>query len=235
MRLTLALLLLCGPQETSSVAGKVSAPEGAAQKRLRAKIRYAGPGIELHKPPDPSPAVVWLEKAPAAKVEPRTVEIRQEGLELRPRVVAIPVGSTVKFPNADDVFHNVFSFSKAKRFDLGRYPKGESKSETFDARGQVDLRCEVHDHIRGFVHVFDHPYYAVAAEDGSYAIPKVPPGKYTLVAWKEFFEPVRQEIEVKADGAKVDVTMARSDDRSPDPDRDRPAERKVGGACCDAR
>jgi len=229
MRLTVALLLLLPtPQDTPSpVSGKVSATEGAAQKKIRAKLKYAGPGAEFHKAPDPSPAVVWLDKVPAAKVEPKTVQMRQEGLELRPRVLALPAGSTVQFPNQDDVFHNLFSYSKPKRFDLGRYPKGESQSVTFDAKGQVDLRCEVHDHIRGYIHIFDHPYFAVAAEDGSYTIPKVPPGKYTLVAWKEFFEPVRQEIEVKADGAKVDVTMARFDDL--------PAERKVGAACCDAR
>jgi len=227
MRLTLALLLLFAPQDAGSITGKISAPEGAAQKKLRAKIKYVGPGVEQHKDPDPSPAVVWLDKMPAQKMEPKSLEIRQEGLELRPRVVAVPAGSSVKFPNGDDLFHNIFSYSKAKRFDLGRYPKGESKTETFDAKGQIDLRCEVHDWIRGFIHVFDHPYYAVAAEDGSYAIPKVPPGKYTLVVWKEFFEPVRQEIEVKADGAKVDVTMAVF--------QDRPADRKVGAACCDAR
>jgi len=235
MRLTLALLLLCGPQEAASVAGKISAPDGAAQKKVRAKIKYVGPGVEFHKPPDPSPAVVWLEKAPAAKMEPRTIEIRQEGLELRPRVVALPVGSTVKFPNADDVFHNIFSFSKSKRFDLGRYPKGESKSETFEAKGQIDLRCEVHDHIRGFIHVFDHPYFAVAAEDGSYTIPKVPPGKYTLVVWKELFETVRKEIAVPGDAKDYDVTLACFQDRPLDPARDKPADRTVGSACCDTR
>src|SRR5215831_7213289 len=111
MRLLLALLLLCSPQESASISGKVSAPEGASQKKLRAKIKYAGPGADQHTAPDPSPAVVWLEKVPAVKMEPRTLEIRQEGLELRPRIVAIPVGSTVKFPNNDDLFHNIFSYS----------------------------------------------------------------------------------------------------------------------------
>lgn len=228
MRLLLALLLLCAPRpDAGTVAGKVDAPEGAAQRKLRAKIKYAGPGVEKHTDPDPSPAVVWIEKAPASKVEPRTVEIRQEGLEFRPRVLAIPLGSTVKFPNNDDVFHNVFSYSKSKRFDLGRYPKGESKSETFDAKGQVDLRCEVHDHLRGYIHVFDHPYYAVAKEDGTYSIPNVPPGKYTLVAWKEFFDPVRKDIEVTAEGAKLDFTLAGVTDR--------PVDRTVAAGCCDAR
>lgn len=228
MRLTLALLLLCSPQEAaSSISGKVTATEGAAQKKVRAKLKYAGPGAELHKPPDPSPAVVWLEKAPAGKVEPRTAEMRQEGLEIRPRVLALPVGSTVNFPNGDDVFHNVFSYSKLKRFDLGRYPKGESKSVTFEAKGLIDLRCEVHDHIRGYIHLFDHPYYTVAAEDGSYTIPKVPAGTYTLVVWKEFFEPVRKEIRVPGDAKDFDVTLALFQERSPG--------REAGEACCNAR
>jgi plastocyanin len=228
MRLSLALLLLWAPREAGTVSGAVSATEGAAQKKLRLKVsRYVGPGVANHKDPDPSPAVVWLEGAAAAPTEARSVEVRQEGLEFRPRVLAVPVGSTVKFPNGDDIFHNVFSYSKAERFDLGKYPKGESKSVEFKTKGMVDVRCEVHEHMRCYIHVFDHPYFAIAAADGSYRIPKVPPGKYTLVAWKEFFDPVRREIDVTADGAKVDVTLACI--------LNRPADAVVGAACCDAR
>lgn len=227
MRLLLLAFLLISPQEKPGLRGRIHAPEGAAQKRLRMKIKYAGPGVADRKDPDPSPAVVWLEGAPAGKVEAKTLEVRQEGLEFRPRVLAIGTGSTLKFPNGDDLFHNVFSYSKAERFDLGRYPKGESKSVTFEKKGQIDVRCEVHDHMRAYIHVFDHPYFAVAAEDGSYAIPAVPPGTYVLVAWKEFFDPVRREVEVKADGATVDLTLAAI--------LERPAERVLGAACCDAR
>lgn len=227
MRFCLALLLLWTPVEAGPVTGKITAAEGSPQKKLRLKIKYAGPGIATHRDPDPSPAVVWLEGVPTVKMDPRTVVVRQEGIEFRPRILAIPVGSTVSFPNGDDVFHNVFSYSKAERFDLGKFPKGESKSVEFKTKGLVDVRCEVHDHMRSYIHVFDHPYYAVAAEDGTYVIPKVPAGKYTLVAWKEFFDPLRQDIEVKADGAKIDVTLAGL--------LDRPADRTLGAACCDAR
>jgi plastocyanin len=227
MRLLLALLLLCAPlPDAGTLTGRIDAPEGASQKKLRQKV-YSGGAVAGQKDPDPSPAVVWLEGATAARSEARSVEIRQEGLEFRPRILAIPAGSTVKFPTGDDIFHNVFSYSKAQRFDLGRYPKGESKDVLFEKKGQVDVRCEVHNHMRAYVHVFDHPYFAVAAPDGTYSIPKVPPGKYTLVAWKEFFDPVRQDVEVKADGAKVDVTLSVL--------LDRPADRSVGAACCDAR
>ena len=127
MRLCLALLLLvAAPQDGAVVSGKVTAPEGAGQKRLRAKL-YSGEAVAGRKDPDPTLAVVWLEGVAApAKVEPRTAVIRQEGLEFRPRALAVTVGSKVDFPNDDDLFHNVFSFSKSNRVELGSYPKGES-------------------------------------------------------------------------------------------------------------
>lgn len=225
MRLCLALLLLWNAQDGVAVSGRVSAPEGAAQKRLRTKLY--GEAIAGRKDPDPTLAVVWLEGVPPAKVDVKTHVIRQEGLEFRPRAVAIGVGSKVDFPNEDDLFHNVFSYSKAQRIEVGSYPKGESKVITFERKGLVDVRCEVHKHMRAYIHVFDHPWFAVAAPDGSYSIPNVPPGKYTLVAWKEFFDPVRQEIEVKAGGTKLDVTLSAL--------LDRPADRTVGADCCDAR
>jgi len=226
MRLCLALLLLISPQDGGIVSGKIAAPEGAGQKRLRAKL-YGNEVVAGRKEADPTLAVVWLEGVPAAKVEPQSAVVRQNGLEFRPRALAVSVGSKVDFPNDDDLFHNVFSYSKSDRIELGSYPKGESKSVEFKKKGTYELRCEVHKHMRAFVHVFDHPYFAVAAADGSYSIPKVPPGKYTLVAWKEFFDPVRQEVEVKADGAKVDLTLSVL--------LDRPADRTVGAACCNAR
>jgi plastocyanin len=226
MRLCLILALFWTPQATATVSGKVIAPEGAAQTRLRKKL-YAGETIVGHKEPDAPLAVVWLEGVAPAKVDPKPAVIRQAGLEFRPRALAVPVGSKVDFPNDDDLLHNVFSFSRSNRLELGSYPKGESKSVVFDKKGLVDLRCEVHKHMRAYIHVFDHPYFAVAAADGTWSIPNVPPGKYTLVAWKEFFDPVRQDVEVKADGAKVDVTLSAL--------LDRPADRTVGAACCDAR
>jgi plastocyanin len=225
MRLCLALVLLWNPQETSAVSGKITAPETAVQKRLRTKLYNEA--VAGRKDPDPTLAVVWIEGAPAAKVEPKTASIRQAGLEFRPRAVAVGVGSKVEFPNEDDLFHNVFSFSKIQRIEGGSYGKGETKVEVMEKKGLIDIRCDVHKHMRAYVHVFDHPYFAVAAPDGSYTIPNVPPGKYTIVAWKEFFEPVRQEIEVKAGGTKKDLPMTAF--------LDRPADRTVGPACCDAR
>src|SRR5688572_18918474 len=119
MRLCLILVLLWIPQASGTVSGRISAPDGAAQKRLRAKL-YGNEAVAGHKPADLTLAVVWLEGVAApAKVETKPSVIRQDGLEFRPRALAITVGSKVDFPNDDDLFHNVFSFSKSNRIELG--------------------------------------------------------------------------------------------------------------------
>lgn len=209
MHLIVALWLAC--QDGGVVSGKVTVPEAATQKKTRLKLRYAGQtGLGEKKDPSPSPAVVYLEGAPSGKAEGKVEEIRQEGLEFRPRVLSVQVGTTVRFPNGDSLYHNVFSYSQPKRFDLGRYDKGESREVTFDRKGRVDVFCEIHEHMRAFVIVVDSPHHAVARPDGTYALPKAPPGTYTLVAWHESFEPVRQEVEVTASGAKVDLRFTRA-------------------------
>jgi len=221
MRVCLALLLLAPTsQEAGDVRGRVALAPGAKPKK-RVKVNYKGPGMSAHKPPSPAPFVVWLEGPPSAKAEGKTAEMLQEGLEFRPKVLAVQAGTVVRFPNADDIQHNVLSYSTAKTFDLGRYSKGESREAVFDRPGVVDLGCEVHPHMSGYIVVVDHPHFALAKEDGSFAIPKVPPGAYTLVAWKEGFEPARRPIEVGAAGATLDVQIARADEAE-----------AVGSGCC---
>src|SRR6516165_4186326 len=102
MRLCLALLLLVSPQEGASVSGKIAAPDGTSQKRLRTKL-YGTEAVAGHKDPDPTLAVVWLEGVAPAKVESKSAVIRQEGLEFRPRALAVGAGSKVEFPNEDDL------------------------------------------------------------------------------------------------------------------------------------
>ena len=223
MRAILAcLLFLPTPQEAGDLKGTVTLAEGATPKK-RLKVAYKGPGIAARKPESPAPIVVWLEGPPASTAQGKTAEVLQEGLEFRPKVLVVQAGTTVKFPNADDVQHNVFSYSKPKRFDLGRYGKGESKDVVFDEKGLVELGCEVHEHMRGYVLVVEHPWFTLAKEDGSFTLPKVPPGKHVLVAWKEGFEPVRREIE--AGGGQVDLKIAREGGPAPD-------GTALAGRCC---
>ena len=227
---TLLSLLL----QDAAVSGTVHFPEnGKAKPRL--KIRYPDqtPRQEMKEQPF-SPALVYLEGLPAAKPADGVVEVKQEGLQFQPRAVAVQRGMRVSFPNLDKEYHNVFSYSKAKRFDLGRFPKGETREVRFDDPGLVRVFCEIHEHMRAFVLVVDTPCYASVSQDGKFSLPKVPAGTYTLVAWHEQYEAVRQKVEVKAPGVQVDVTFAKaasaSDPSSATATEGRPVERALG--CC---
>ena len=201
----LSLLL----QEQKSISGKVAFPEDPGPKP-RLKVRYPDQSPRQEKKEAPfSAALLYLEGAPSAKPAEGLVEIKQEGLQFQPRAVVLQRGMRVSFPNLDKEYHNVFSYSKAKRFDLGRYPRGETREVTFDELGLVRIFCEIHEHMRAYVLVVDHPYYAAAAQDGRFKIPNVPPGTYTLVAWHERFESVRKKIEVKADDVEVDLSFTK--------------------------
>ncbi len=122
-----------------------------------------------------------------------------------PRVLAITVGTTVDFPNSDGVYHNVFSLSGAKRFDLGRYPAGRSRSVRFDRPGIVRVFCEIHSHMSAFILVFNHRYFALTAADGRYQINRVPPGRYTLVAWHEGSVRESRPVVVTEDAGSVEA------------------------------
>ena len=127
-----------------------------------------------------------------------------------PAAVVVPVGGSVTFPNGDPFFHNVFSYSSAQRFDLGRYPAGESKTVDFPDPGIVEVFCEVHEFMRGAILVAENPYHAIVGADGSFRMDGVPPGTYTIAFWHPDYRPVRQEVVVEEAGtAWVSVELSR--------------------------
>jgi len=123
--------------------------------------------------------------------------IRQVNETFVPQVLAIQTGETVHFPNDDPFFHNVFSLSGARSFDLGRYPKNQVRSVKFDRPGIVKVFCHIHSHMNAVIRVFDHPYFCRAGSDGTFSITHIPEGTYTLVAWHERLKLQRQVIRVQ--------------------------------------
>jgi plastocyanin len=165
--------------------------------------RVAGRLTMLEKKGKPSPdlgaAVVYLERH-AAPASPLATEIAISDKEFVPRVVAVPVGSAVRFTNHDPFEHNVFSVSEPASFDLGQYGRGEGKQWTFTKPGLVRVFCNVHPRMVAFVHVLATRYYTQPAADGTFAIEDVAPGQYALHAWHERSPEVVRELSVAAAG-----------------------------------
>ena len=209
--LALALLLTTA---TSPAQPRLGAIRGRVQV-LRAVMpaeRRPNPA-DLGTPPpreipDRRRAVVYLETAPAAALESREpvrASMDQRNETFLPHVLTIDQGTLVDFPNNDTTYHNVFSLSKTRKFDLGRYARGKSKSIRFERAGVVRIFCDIHSHMSAFVLVFSHPYYAKAEVDGRYRIDNVPPGTYTVSAWHEGEVADTKTVTVPAQGGDVDL------------------------------
>lgn len=148
---------------------------------------------------DESNAVVYAEKIPAETIRPakNNIILDQFNLAFMPHVLPVLVGTTVSFPNSDDVRHNVFSFSSPKRFNLGIYPKGAVRQVTFDQPGEIVLLCNIHLEMAAYVLVLETPYFAATSKDGSYSIDDLSAGKYKLSAWHERCQaPMPRAIEI---------------------------------------
>jgi plastocyanin len=150
--------------------------------------------------------VAWAGAAGPAARAPATVN--QRNRRIIPRVTAIQVGTEVHFPNQDDVFHNLFSLSDPKKFNLGRYPPGQSESEVFNAPGVVRLFCDIHSEMSAVILVLETPFFTRPAADGSYQIPNLPAGTHAVIAWHDRAPPDTVLVTV-ADGrvAQADFSL----------------------------
>jgi plastocyanin len=143
--------------------------------------------------------MMWPKSGKFAKRTPKHRIIEQRGKEFGPHVMAVPVGSTIAFPNFDPIFHNVFSLSKTKPFDLGMYKNGESREVKVDKAGIVRLGCNLHASMSAYLIVVDAPAYVSTNADGTFSFASLAPGKYRVQAWNErSAEPLETEVEVKA-------------------------------------
>jgi plastocyanin len=191
----------------------------AIQRTVTAPVRR--PGIAdfgtsaQPEVPDLPRAIVFLESpdVPETSVlrsqplQPGRARMDQRNETFVPHVLAIDVGTRVDFPNNDQTFHNVFSLSKAKHFDLGRYGRNQSKTIRFDKPGVVRVFCDIHSHMNAFVVVFNHPYHALTDDDGRYRIDNIPAGTYGVTAWHEGSARDMRSVTIPPGGGVVDLDL----------------------------
>ena len=182
-----------------SVACITAAQLGIAQGRVAGRVTLLEKGGKSS--PDLGAAVVYLDGAADGAARPVTVDLAINDKEFVPRVVVVPVGSTVRFQNHDPFDHNVFSASGPNPFDLGQYGRGEARSWTFTSHGLVRIFCNVHPRMVAFVQVLAGRHFTQAAADGSFEIVDVPPGTWAVHAWHERSPPVARTVSVTTAGA----------------------------------
>jgi plastocyanin len=194
------------PPRNGTIRGRVELRHVLAPVERRPNVSDLGSAADRDAT-DRLRSVVYLEAAPRRALDqtdsPRAV-MDQRNETFVPHLLAVMTGTTVDFPNSDRIYHNVFSLSKARTFDLGRYAVGRSKSIRFERPGIVRVFCDIHSHMSAFILVFNHPFFAITDTDGRYRIDSVPPGNYNAIAWNEGVASAPKPI-VVADGATAEL------------------------------
>ncbi len=197
------------PTDTSvagSVRGSVMLTARLSSRKPRARLEsaYGAPAAPARPVNELVNVIVYLQTIPPHPTRPPSrFAIRQHHEAFAPHVLPVLMGDTVDFPNEDPFFHNVFSLSRAKTFDLGRYPTGASKAVGFDRPGVVQVFCHIHSDMRATVLVLENPYFTVADSAGRYVLTGVPPGEYRLVAWHERIRPAVRRVTIAAGTAST--------------------------------
>jgi plastocyanin len=206
------------PAATGQIEGTVEISSVLSARRPRIRIYGdAGPGSV---PPSRAGVdtlaelrnvVVYVQSDrshPLAAADTRHYAMAQQDEQFVPHILPVVRGATVEFPNEDDVYHNVFSLSSAKSFDLGRYPRGASRSVSFNAPGTVQVFCHIHADMSAVILVLDNQFFATPDAAGHFVIDSLPPGEYSIVGWHERIKPVVRHVTVTPGGtAHVDFNI----------------------------
>jgi len=179
------------------VEGRVELPksQAAAIANKRYEVVSKAGVIAL----DPAVAVVYLEGSFPSPPSPPRAQMAQKDLAFVTPLLPVRVGTIVEFPNLDDTYHDIFSYSKPKRFDIGRYRSDERPipSEVFDQPGLVALHCDIHEHMRAIILVLATPYFTKSDPEGRYRLGDLPSGHYTLKAWVNSTTTLERPVELK--------------------------------------
>src|SRR4051812_8746708 len=183
----------------ASVEGRVELPKTKSAPVMAKRYEIVTSGGVLGT--NPPLAVVYLEGSFSKPASLPTKQVAQKDLAFLPALLPVQVGTKVEFPNLEkDTYHNIFSYSPTKRFDLGRYRPDEKPvpSVVFDVAGLVTLRCDIHEHMRGLILVLATPYFTTSDENGRFRLTGLPAGHYTLKAWVDSRTTREQAVDLKS-------------------------------------
>ena len=192
-------VLFSGPATGLDLEGTLRLREDGKLKQDR-EVRFA---VVYYEPQAPAPA-------PAAPAQPFAITMSRKAFE--PRVLAVPVGSRVAFPNDDRILHNVFSLSPGNRFDLGLYRRGESAEALISSPGVVQVFCNVHHSMVAYVVALETPHYTHPDADGRFVLRDLPEGPGRLIVWHERADPLRRDLDLPLAAAldlEVELTKPR--------------------------
>jgi len=196
----LALLLPGLALADATIEGRVTLPKRRPKAVINQRYEIVSKGGILAT--SPPLAVVYLAGVFPRPAVAAVVTMAQQDLAFVPSLLPVQLGTKVEFPNLDDTYHNIFSYSPAKRFDLGRY-RGDEKpvpAQVFDVPGLVTVRCDIHEHMRALILVLETPHFVVTDEEGRFQLKGVPPGRYVLKAWLDSKTVREQPVEVTDHG-----------------------------------
>jgi plastocyanin len=204
MRLALLFCAVLGASlklahSQASVEGRVDLPKARSAPVMTKRYEVVTTGGVLGT--NPPLAVVYLEGSFPKPASLPAKQVAQKDLLFIPALLPIQVGTKVEFPNLEkDTYHNIFSYSPAKRFDLGRYRPDEKPvpSQVFDVAGLVTLRCDIHEHMRGLILVLGTPHFVTTDDSGRFKLTGLPAGHYTLKAWVDSRTTREQAVDLKS-------------------------------------
>ena len=207
---SLGIVVALSPPQTGAITGRVTQPDVPMSSASRPSVGSIG--STAHDPVDRRTAVVYLDAAARQAFEAmpsRRARMNQRREQFSPHVLAVTAGTVVDFPNNDLLFHNVMSLAPGNAFDLGRYPKGQSRSVRFDTPGIVPIICDIHAHMSAYVLVFSHPFFSVTDTQGRYTLSNVPPGTHTVKVWSELGAAEPRRVTVGAGVVDADFRVER--------------------------
>lgn len=193
------------PALAADIIGTITVKQRLTRPSVTASVSMyeRGPAVELGKDAESDPlaaerarVVIYVEGPVAPSGRPASASMQQSNRRFDPDLVVIPAGGSVTFPNMDPIFHNVFSLSKPKSFDLGNYPKGDARTVVFPKPGVVYVNCRLHPNMAGVIVVTPNQWFARAGRDGQFELRDLPPGIYTVVAWHKSAGFIRKQVQV---------------------------------------